>query len=439
MQKEKEKTHTLNLPQFQVRISVSQAVYWDGLLRVLRGWEKAQEASYKQEEGLRQSGKGGCKTREEVVVVEERDGLSSILGHVLQHPACGLYFFQKYHPALFVATNCSWKDAHCQESEVEQQKGSRQTSGWAGAPTSEIARSAQGGAGRRMMALMYRRGAPTSGIMMGVPGGAVRQVMALLVIWGQPFTPDLMVIFSWILEHVSPSMYRQGAPTSEITMGAPGGAVRRILALWVIRGQPFAPNLMVILSWILEHAPPRRADIGHRDARAGRGGACKSSDKAMIIARVGKARTGEESNRFAAGHGQPPNHPNPAAIRPKNPFFRPLRGTVRTLQLLACRSLKSSGNAPQKPIFPPAARHRTHTAAASLQAARSLKSSGIAPQKPIFLAAARRRTQAWATQDPVTRYTCAFKRVEGEIDKWEVVIFLESLQRGQTGDSGTFS
>ncbi|KAJ7728733.1 hypothetical protein B0H16DRAFT_1470327 [Mycena metata] len=167
-------------------------------------------------------------------------------------------------------------------------------------------------------------------------------------------------------------------------------------------------------------------------AWAAHGLKCKSSDKAMIIARVGKARTGE------ARQGQPPNHPNPAAIRPKNPFFRPPRGTVRTLQLLACRlpdrsnpavmrpknpffrplrgavhtlqllacrSLKSSGNAPQKPIFPPAARRRTHAAAASVQAARSLKSSGNAPQKPIFSAAARRRTQAWATQDPVMRDT----------------------------------
>ncbi|KAJ7713147.1 hypothetical protein B0H16DRAFT_1478896 [Mycena metata] len=39
------------------------------------------------------------------------------------------------------------------------------------------------------------------------------------------------------------------------------------------------------------------------------------------------------------------------------------------------------------------------------QAARSLKSSGNTPQKPIFPAAARRRAQAWATQDPVTRDT----------------------------------
>jgi hypothetical protein len=86
-----------------------------------------------------------------------------------------------------------------------------------------------------------------------------------------------------------------------------------------------------------------------------------------------------ESNHFAARQGQLPNHPNPAAIRPKNPFFRLLRGhtCAAAASLQVCgqaggwvgtvKSPESSGNAPQKPIFPPAARGRTRAAAASMQ------------------------------------------------------------------------
>ncbi|KAJ7761330.1 hypothetical protein B0H16DRAFT_1456071 [Mycena metata] len=54
-----------------------------------------------------------------------------------------------------------------------------------------------------------------------------------------------------------------------------GGAGRRAMALWVIRGRPFMHDLMVNSSWILEHAPPRRADIGDRNGRAGRHGAAR--------------------------------------------------------------------------------------------------------------------------------------------------------------------
>ncbi|KAJ7732887.1 hypothetical protein B0H16DRAFT_1468399 [Mycena metata] len=58
-------------------------------------------------------------------------------------------------------------------------------------------------------------------------------------------------------------------------MGAPGGAGRRVMAPWLIRGQLFMPDLMVIFSWISEHTPPRHVDVGHHDGRAGRGGAAR--------------------------------------------------------------------------------------------------------------------------------------------------------------------
>ncbi|KAJ7754877.1 hypothetical protein B0H16DRAFT_1722585 [Mycena metata] len=39
--------------------------------------------------------------------------------------------------------------------------------------------------------------------------------------------------------------------------------------------RPFMHDLMVNFSWILEHAPPRRANIGNRNGRAGRHGAAR--------------------------------------------------------------------------------------------------------------------------------------------------------------------
>ncbi|KAJ7017285.1 hypothetical protein C8F04DRAFT_1200779 [Mycena alexandri] len=84
-------------------------------------------------------------------------------------------------------------------------------------------------------------GAPTSAIMSGARGGAARRVMALRVIRGS-------------------------TPTLAITSGARGGAGRRVVALWVVRGHPFTPDLLVISSWILEHTLLRRTSGGGRAA-----------------------------------------------------------------------------------------------------------------------------------------------------------------------------
>ncbi|KAJ7041444.1 hypothetical protein C8F04DRAFT_1177279 [Mycena alexandri] len=73
---------------------------------------------------------------------------------------------------------------------------------------------------------------------------------------------------------------KAGAPTLAVTMGTRGGAGRRMMALWVIQGHLFTPDLLVIFSWILEHVRPRRASGGGRDERARRAGTAR--DGALV-------------------------------------------------------------------------------------------------------------------------------------------------------------
>ncbi|KAJ7037628.1 hypothetical protein C8F04DRAFT_1180366 [Mycena alexandri] len=64
-----------------------------------------------------------------------------------------------------------------------------------------------------------------------------------------------------------------GAPMSAITSGAGGGAGQHVMVHWVVRGHPITPNLLVISSWILEHALLRRTSGGVRamSTHSGRG------------------------------------------------------------------------------------------------------------------------------------------------------------------------